>query len=129
MASKKEVTKHLQIALKEIGEIKPYFDKNTKEWLYKHKNYPVEYAGESIEEVKKNYPFYLKEFISERLDKNLDPYVEKETKGKAGKKEIIKKIIIKSTKQKRILVPEDLAFWLKNPENVEKLMHLIKTHK
>ena len=74
----------LVIALKEIGEIKPVFDKKCKEWVFSHELYPVEYGGETPEEVIKNYPLYLKEFIKQRLDHNLAPFVEKKTKGRGG---------------------------------------------
>jgi hypothetical protein len=33
MASKQEIEKELKIALIEIGAIKPWFDKEVKEWL------------------------------------------------------------------------------------------------
>lgn len=65
MASKKEVNEHLKIALEEIGEIKPRFSKRFNAWIFKHATYPtVEYAGDSPEEVIKNYPLYLREFIT-----------------------------------------------------------------
>jgi predicted RNase H-like HicB family nuclease len=41
--------------------------------------YPVEYAGETKEEVIQNYPRYLETFIEERLNNNLNPLTEKET--------------------------------------------------
>ena len=84
MASKKEIEKHLQIALEEVGKIKPWFDKKFKSWIFSHKNYPVEYAGDSVEEVIKNYPLYLKEFIKHRLNNKLSPIAEKKTKGHGG---------------------------------------------
>ena len=74
MASRKEISDHLKIALKEVGEITPWFDKNFNAWIFSHKKYhDVEYAGDSKEEVIKNYPKYLKEFIQHRLDDNIDP--------------------------------------------------------
>ena len=52
MASTKEIKKHLNIALEEVGEIKPRFSKNFNAWTFSHKKYPdVEYVGESAEEV------------------------------------------------------------------------------
>lgn len=73
MATAKEIKEHLAIALKEVGKITPWFDKEVNAWVFSHKAYPVEYAGESPEEVKKNYPLYLKEFIKEKLNNNLAP--------------------------------------------------------
>ena len=36
MATKKEIEEHLKIALKEIGEIKPWFDKDMNAWIFEH---------------------------------------------------------------------------------------------
>ena len=80
MATKKEIKEHLNIALMEIGKIKPWFNKNFKNWIFSHSNYPVEYAGDSEAEVIKNYPLYLQDFIEERLNNNLNSITEKETK-------------------------------------------------
>ena len=68
MASAKEIKKHLEIALKEIGEIKPRYDRAFKSWIFSHPSYPdVECAGDSKDEVIENYPLYLRDFIEERL--------------------------------------------------------------
>lgn len=80
MASKKEIKEHLDIALKEIGIIKPKFDRAVNEWIFSHPNYPVEYGGETPEEVIKNYPKYLAEFIKHRLNNNLSFLTEKKIK-------------------------------------------------
>jgi hypothetical protein len=127
MASKKEINEHLKIALKEIGKIKPWFDKNFNAWIFSHKAYPVEYAGESPEEVVKNYPLYLKDFIAERLEDNLDPMTEKQTKGRGGKREGAgrPKGSKKETKL-RVSLPKDIALWIKNPvaiSCIRKMMH------
>ena len=87
MATAKPIKEHLNIALKEIGLIKPWFDKKVNEWIFSHPDYPVEYGGESPEEVIQNYPKYLREFIKHRLDGNLSPLTEKKTKGHGGKRE------------------------------------------
>lgn len=87
MATKKEVDDHLKIALKEVGDIKPKFDKKINAWIFSHRLYPVEYAGNSPEEVIKNYPKYLREFIKHRLDNKLAPVMEKMTKGHGGKRQ------------------------------------------
>ena len=56
MTSKKELAEHLKIALAEVGKIKPWYDKEVDAWVFSHPDYPVEYGGESPEEVIKNYP-------------------------------------------------------------------------
>lgn len=86
MAAKKVIDAHLKKALKEIGSIDPFFDKEVGEWIFSHPLYPVEYGGETKEEVIANYPKYLREFIKHRLNDRLDPMVEKKTKGRGGKR-------------------------------------------
>lgn len=51
MATKREIDKHLEIALKEIGEIVPWYDKKFSAWIFEHRLYPVSYAGETKQEV------------------------------------------------------------------------------
>src|SRR5262245_50577908 len=121
MASKKEIKEHLEIALREIGEIKPWFDSTVNEWVFSHSNYPVEYAGDSSEEVKKNYPKYLREFIKHRLSEKLSPYVEKKTKGHGGKRKGAGRPqgTLKEPKE-RISLPTDLVAWFReNPQAIE----------
>ncbi len=128
MASKKEIKDHLETALKEIGEIKPWFDKEVNEWVFNHPNYPVEYGGESLDEVIENYPKYLQEFIKHRLEERLNPLTEKKTKGHGGKRKGAgrPKGSVKETTQ-RISLPSDLATWFKNnPQAIDlarKLMY------
>lgn len=121
MATQKEIKEHLAIALKEIGEIEPWFDKKVQEWVFSHPNYPVEYGGESAIEVIKNYPRYLREFIRERLNDNLNPLTEKRTKGHGGKRVGAgrPKGSVKEEKE-RVTLPKDLASWFKHdPKAVE----------
>lgn len=128
MATRKEIKEHLEVALREIGTIKPWFDEEVNEWIFSHRDYPVEYGGESAQEVVKNYPKYLAEFIKHRLSDNLSPLTEKKTKGHGGKrpgagrpKGTIKERTI------RISLPSDLANWFKvNPAAIDlarKIMH------
>lgn len=84
MATRKEIKENLEIALKEVGKIKPWFDEEVDAWIFSHPNYPVEYGGNSKDEVIKKYPKYLAEFIKHRLNGNLDPLTEKKTKGHGG---------------------------------------------
>lgn len=86
MATRKEIKEHLEIALKEIGAIRPWFDEEVNEWIFKHQNYPVEYGGKTAKEVIKNYPKYLAEFITHRLGEKLNALTEKKTKGHGGKR-------------------------------------------
>ena len=127
MASKKEIEKHLKTALKEIGKVQPWFDKEVNAWIFSHKNYPdVEYAGDSPEEVIKNYPLYLRDFIEERLNDNLAPHIEKATKGHGGRREGAGRP--KGTKKeskKRIYVAKDVAEWLESPGAIPQVRELI----
>lgn len=111
MASAKEIKEHLNIALAEIGEIKPKFNKKFNAWTFKHQKYPdVEYFGHSPEEVVQNYPRYLREFIKHRLNRNIWESVEKKTTGRGGKRERAGRP--KGTKKpptRRISVPVDIA--------------------
>lgn len=130
MASRKEIKEHLEIAIKEIGTIKPWFDKEVNEWIFSHPNYPVEYGGESSAEVIENYPKYLSEFIKHRLDNKLNPLTEKKTKGHGGKREGAgrPKGSLKKPSQ-RVTLPSDLASWLKNnPDAIELVRQTMRLH-
>jgi len=82
MVSKEEnaLALHLELALVEIGKIKPWFSKEYNAWIFSHKYFPVEYAGETSEEVIQNYPLYLKEFIKHQLQYKLSPLMENKIK-------------------------------------------------
>ncbi|HEX2583164.1 MAG TPA: hypothetical protein VHL30_03515 [Chlamydiales bacterium] len=132
MATKKEIESHLKTALKEVGEIKPWFDEEVNAWVFEHKAYPVGYGGESKEEVIKNYPKYLREFIKQRLNDNLAPSVEKSTKGRGGKREGAGRP--KGTKKEpkeRIYLPLDITNWVnKHPaEAILSIRQLIAKRK
>lgn len=128
MATTKEVKEHLARALKEIGEIKPWYDRRFKNWIFSHPSYPVEYAGDSKEEVIKNYPIYLRDFIKERLNDNLNSITERETKGRGGKREGAGRPVgTKKENKSRLYLPDDLVSWFKSdPEAIKltrKIMH------
>jgi hypothetical protein len=126
MATKKEIERHLTIALEEVGEIKPWFDKKVNAWVFGHHKYPVEYAGDSREDVVKGYPLYLREFIRQRLNGNLAPFVEKETSGHGGNR--IGSGRPKGTKKeekKRMYVPKDVANWMEKPGSIPQIRQLI----
>lgn len=130
MATKKEIDEHLRTALVEVGKIKPWFDKDVDCWVFSHKNYPVEYGGDSEKEVVKNYPKYLREFIKHRLDGRLSPVNEKETKGRGGCREGSGRP--KGSKSapptKQIRVPADIAEWLKYPDTIVHLRMLMESY-
>lgn len=116
MATKKEIAQHLKSALSEIGKINPWFDKDVNSWVFEHPDYPVGCGGSTKDEVIKNYPLYLEEFISERLSSNLSPSVEKRTKGKGGKREGAGRPVDPNKENKvRVYLPMDIANLLKEP--------------
>lgn len=131
MATKKEINKHLKIALQEIGEIKPWYDEELKDWTFTHKNYPVEYGGNSPEEVIKNYPKYLAEFIKYRLDDRVSPIVEKETRGKGGYRPGSgrPKGSISAEPTKQIRLPIDIAVWIKTPGMISHLRDMMTSYR
>jgi len=127
VASAKEIAKHLKIALKEVGEIHPRFVKKFNAWIFKHPAYPdVEYAGDSPEEVVKNYPRYLREFIKHRLDRNISDIAERKTKGRGGKRKGAGRP--KGTKKEpkiRVSLPRDIAQWFERPQAVPHFRQMI----
>ena len=130
MASKKEIEEHLEIALREVGKIKPWFEKDVDAWVFSHPSYPVEYAGESKEDVMHGYPLYLREFIKQRLNKNLSLNLEKRTKGRGGKRSGAGRP--KGTKKeakKRISLPQDVARWFDRPGAVSQFRALVAKRK
>lgn len=86
MTTKKEIQKHLKCALSEIGKINPWFNEEFNIWIFSSPLYPVEYSGNTKNDVIKNYPAYLQDFIEERLNKNLSEFTEVRTLGLAGKR-------------------------------------------
>jgi hypothetical protein len=128
MATRKEIKDHLELALKEVGKIKPWFDKEVNAWVFEHPLYPVEYAGDTKEEVIKNYPKYMKEFIRHRLNDNLAPSTEKKTKGHGGKREGAGRPV--GTKKEptiRVTLPKDFGLWLMNdPSAISMATKLMK---
>lgn len=132
MASKeeKEIINQLKIALKEIGAIRPWFSKEFNAWIFSHELYPVEYAGETKEEVIQNYPLYLKEFIHHRLQNRLAPLMEKKTKGHGGKREGSGRPRGSKKEEKvRVYLPKDIASWIKHPETIMHLRKLMQAYK
>jgi hypothetical protein len=126
---KEKLKKELSIALKEIGEIYPWFDKEVDAWVFEHPLYPVRYAGSSCEEVIKNYPRYLEVFIEHRLQLRLDEVNEKKTLGRGGRRPGAgrpKGSIKESTKQIRL--PADIADWLRIPGVVDNFRFIMNTY-
>jgi hypothetical protein len=126
MATNKEIEKHLKIALKEAGEIKPWFDEDVDAYVFEHRSYPVEYAGKSKKEVIKGYPEYLREFIRHRLNNQLHPLMEKETRGRGGKRAGAGRP--KGTKKsptKVVRLPKDIANWIEKPSSIPQIRQFI----
>ena len=130
MATKKEIKEHFKIAFQEIGEIKPWYDKKLKDWVFSHPSYPVEYGGESAEEVIDNYPKYLEEFIKHRLDNRLAAQVENRTKGRGGKRPGSGRPRGSRSAEptKQIRVPIDIANWIKTPGMINHVREMIKAY-
>lgn len=130
MATKKEINEHMKIALAEIGKISPWFDTDVDCWVFSHKNYPVEYGGDSEEEVILNYPKYLREFIAHRLDNKVSEVNERETKGRGGLREGSGRP--KGSKSapltKQIRVPIDIAVWLKYHGTIDHIREMLKAY-
>ncbi len=119
MATKEE-REELEIALAEVEPITPWFDEECDCWVFSHPSYPVEYGGDSPQAVKKNYPKYLLEFIHHRLKGNLNPDVEKRTKGRGGYRPGSGRP--KDTKKepkRRVYLPVELADWLADYSHLE----------
>lgn len=131
MASRKEIKEQLEVALEEIGPISPWYDTDVDEWIFKHRDYPVEYGGKTAKEVIQNYPKYLAEFIKQRLNDNLSPLTEKKTKGHGGKRAGAGRP--KGTEKEptlRISLPDDLVRWFKqNPTAIEIVRKTMQKHK
>lgn len=127
MATKKEIKQHLKKALEDVGKVEPWFDENVNSWVFEHSSYPVGCGGDSKEEVIEKYPLYLEEFISERLNDNVSPSVEKRTKGKGGKREGAGRPVSPNKEQKvRVYLPVDIADLLKEPGVLIYLRGLIQ---
>lgn len=125
MATKKEIKEHLKIALEEISPIEPWFDKAYKNWVYSHPAYPVEYSGATKEEVIKNYPLYLHDFIEERLNDNLSRITESKTSGRGGKRQGAGRPEgTKKEPKKRVSLPLDIADWITMPDIISHLRAL-----
>lgn len=131
MATTKEIKEHLEIALKEVGELKPWYDRSFRNWIFSHPSYPVEYAGTSKKEVMENYPKYLREFIKERLNDNLSPLTEKATTGRGGKRAGAGRPVgSKKEPKTRVYLPKDLASWFKkDPEAIELTRKAMRHHR
>jgi hypothetical protein len=129
MASKKEIKAHLKIALDEVGEINPWFDKDVNSWVFESDLYPVGCSGDSAKEVKAKFPLYLEEFIEQRLKNNLNEGVEKRTIGKGGKRESAgrpKKA--HKEEKKRVYLPIDIATWIQYPETIPNIRNLMRAY-
>ena len=125
-SEEKKIESHLKLALKEIGKIKPWFNKEYNAWMFSHDLYPVEYAGDTEEEVIQNYPLYIKEFIKHRLQDRLSPLMENKTKGHGGKREGSGRPKGSKDEKVRVYLPRDIAALLKEPDVLMYLRGLMQ---
>jgi hypothetical protein len=120
VATAKEIEKELAVALKEIGTIRPTFDKETNSWVFSHKLYPVECDGSTQEDVVERYPLYLKEFIKHRLEDRLDKRIEARTHGRGGFRPGAGRPRGSTLEPKtRVYVPFPFAEWVREPDNLK----------
>lgn len=71
-----EVVDKVRRALKQIGGVKPVYDKDYECWIFEHPDFPESYAGDSANEVVTGYPFYLANMFQAQSEGNLAPFVE-----------------------------------------------------
>ncbi len=131
MAAKeeKEIGTQLNLALEEVGEIKPWFSKEFKAWIFSNALYPVEYTGDTEEEVIQNYPLYLKEFIKHRLQNRLSPMMENKTKGHGGKRQGSGRPKGSKEEKTRVYLPNDIAMWINQPGTITHIRQLIEAYR
>ena len=126
----REIKKQVEIALAEIGKIKPWFDKEFNAWIFSHDLYPVECEGKSAEEVISKYPKYLEVFIEHRMLGKIDKLNEKKTKGRGGARPNAGRPAgSKKEPTIQIRVPSDIALWLKQPGIISNLRNLMQAYK
>ena len=121
------VDEHLKIALEEIGPIKPWFDPEVQSWVFEHELYPESYGGETKKEVIERYPLYIRQFIESRLDGTLAPWVEKQTRGRGGKREGAGRPAGTTKAPTAVIrLPLEIANWLKaDPTHLEQVRSLV----
>jgi hypothetical protein len=117
----------LEIALKDVGPIKPWFDNEVQEWVFEHPLYPESCSGKSKDEVFDLYPRYLRQLIEQRLKGNLSPLTEKRTAGRGGRRVGAGRPV--GTAKARtctIRVPIEIGTWIKsNPKHLEQIRDLV----
>lgn len=120
-------------ALAEIGEIKPWWSKKDRAYVFEHPLYPfVDYIADTAEEVIEKYPQVLAAFISDRLDGEIAEALETITHGSAGNRGGKRlgagrpKGSCKSP-TKMVRLPIEIALWLKaDPANIDRVQQLIQ---
>ncbi len=121
----KLVDEQLKVALAEVGPVKPQFDEEYHRWIFEHPLYPVEYDGDTKQEVIKGYPLHLREFIWHRLYGDLAPEEEARTSGRGGKREGAGRPKGTTKEPTRVVsLPVDIANWLQSNS-----AHLLKVRK
>jgi hypothetical protein len=118
------IEKELEIALKEIGAIKPWWSEEDQMYVFEHDAYPtLMHADQDPDEVVKGYKRALHRFIGYRMRGRVAESVERITSGRGGYRPGAGRPK-GSTKgrTKRISLPDDVATWLKeDPAHIEKV--------
>jgi hypothetical protein len=122
------IEKELEIALREIGEIRPWWSKEDEMYVFEHPAYPfVMHADPDREEAKAGYMRALTGFIEDRIKGRVAPDVDRVTSGRAGARPGARRAK-RSIKRKtqRINLPDDVATCLtEDPSRIEKVRALM----
>ena len=122
------IEKELGIALKEVGEIKPWWSDEDQMYVFEHEAYPmVMHADPDPDEVVKGYKRALQRFIRYRMQGRVAESVERITSGRGGYRPGADRPKGSAKgKTRRISLPDDVATWLKeDPARIEKVRALM----
>lgn len=126
-ATQKEFAK----ALKEIGEISPWWSEEDGLFLFEHASYPmVMHADKTEKDTVEGYMRALSGFIEARLAGEVASSVEKITSGRGGARLGAGRPAGTKRGTKKpsgvVRVPEEMAIWLRNKKNQEAVLKLMK---
>ena len=123
-----DVLDELKIALDEVGSIQPVWQEEVSAWVFTHPLYPtVEVPGDTEEDCRNRYPWWLAQFIKERLKDNISEADERITSGRGGKRSGSGRPRgRRKPETEAIRVPIDIAQWLKaQPEHWEQVRKIM----
>lgn len=125
---KNSVEMEYRKALKEIGEITPWYSDEYGFYCFSHPAYPVvDYIADTPEETVMGYKRILREWIADRMAGKVPTYIEKMTSGRGGRREGAGRPPGPPTK--RISVPEEIADvvnWIKeDPSRATQVRRLM----